>query len=62
MAVRERVADAGRQDGGNRCRHVVVIHAVVRRRRREFAAQPQHREAPDLEVQVRGATLNGDFQ
>jgi hypothetical protein len=62
VVVLELFAVAGRQDRGGHRHHVLVIEAFFFGGRRQRAADPHHRVAAHLQVEVRGAALDGDFQ
>src|SRR6185503_6450183 len=53
---------AGREHRRRERHHLLVVEAVVFAGRGEAAAQPEHRVAADLQVQVGGAALDGNFE
>jgi hypothetical protein len=57
----ELVAVADRKHGGRHRHHLLVLETLVFERGHEAATYPHHRERTYLQVQVRGAAVDGDF-
>src|SRR5687768_8518080 len=62
VVVLELLAVAGREDRGGHRHHILVIEPFLFGGRSQRAADPHHRVAAHLQVEVRGAALNGNFQ
>ena len=62
LRVLELLPLTGRHDGRRDGHRVVVIEPSIGGRGHEVAADPHHRIAADLQVQVRGAVLDGDLE